>query len=192
MKRSCAMILSLMLLGLIGSAVRADRIGYGGIVHLSAETAELSAEHGHDWSEGTHDARWKMISTTRDPFTAENNYSYLQLNDKATKKVLFRVPVPALTYIWISPDSKYVVGLSKIKLWNPYQIVVYSRSGERLFARDLVGANLPGEGESVTNLVIWYKEPTPKIEMIENGSTVTLIVENPLGGSNQFQFNAGK
>jgi hypothetical protein len=105
---------------------------------------------------------------------------------------LFRVPVPALTYIWISPDSKYVVGLSNIKLWNPYQIVVYSRSGERLFARGLVGANLPGEAESVTNSVIWYKEPVPKIEMTEDSSTVTLIVENPLGGSNQFQFSAGK
>ena len=59
-----------------------------------------------------------------EPFAAENNYSYLLLREKATGTVVFRRPVPALTYIWISSDAKYVVGISKIMIWNPYQLVV--------------------------------------------------------------------
>ena len=183
MKLGGVIVLGLILMALVSSTGRADRVGYHGSIHLSAEVGELRAEHGHDWSMAPHNARW-------DPFSAEN--SYLQLSNKATGAVLFRVPVPALTYIWISPDPKYVVGLSKVKLGNPYQIVVYSRSGERLFARDLVDASLSGKSESVTNWIFWYKEPVPKIEIIENDSTVTLMVENPVGGSNQFQFSAGK
>jgi hypothetical protein len=60
-----------------------------------------------------------MISTTKNPFTADNDYSCLRLRDKATGAELFRRPVPALTHIWISPDSKYVVGISDVMLWNP-------------------------------------------------------------------------
>jgi hypothetical protein len=185
MKLGGVRILSLILMGLASSTVHADRAGYRGKVSLLAETSELRAEHSHDWSVAS-------VSATKDLFGAENTYSYLQLSDKATGTVLFRVPVPALTYIWISPDSKYLVGLSKIKLGNPYQIVVYSRSGQRLFTCGLVGENFPGEAESVTNWVIWYKEPEPQIEMIENGSDVTLTVENPVGSSDQFQFSTAK
>ena len=94
----------------------ADAIGYYGIINLSAETGTVRAEHHHDWSSRTHDARWKMISTTEDPFTPDNDYSYLRLRDKATGAELFRRPVPALTHIWISPDSEYVVGISNVML----------------------------------------------------------------------------
>src|SRR5262249_2727319 len=82
------------------------------------------------------------------PFSAENNYSYLELRDKAKGIILFHRPVPALTYIWISPNSKFVVGLSNVKLWNPYQIVVYSKSGDCLFKQDLVGTKLKGKGKA--------------------------------------------
>jgi hypothetical protein len=100
------------------SAAHADRIGYNGVADLSAETDTMRAEHHHDWSSATHAARWKMISTSKNPFTAENDYSWLRLYDKATGVELFRRPAPALTHIWISPDSEYVVGVSNVMLWN--------------------------------------------------------------------------
>ncbi len=146
---------------------------------ISAETNELRAEHIHDWSN---------VTRTRDPFSAYNNSSYLQLSEKLKGTVLFRKPVPALSYIWISPNSKFVVGLSNVKLWNPYQIVVYSESGECLFKQDLVGMKLPGATESVTNYINWYKEPAPNIEIVENGRKATLLVEGPLGTFIRFEF----
>ena len=141
---------ALLLMVAAGTPAHADRAGYNGVVDLYAETGAVRAEHHHDWSSRTHDARWKMISTTKDPFTADNDYSYLRLRDKATGTELFRRPVPALTQIWISPDSKYVVGISHVMLWNPYQLVVFSRSGDRLLERNMVGVNWPGVSQSVT------------------------------------------
>lgn len=166
----------------------ADFIGYDKVIDLSTENGNLRAEHHHDWSGASHAARWKMISTTKDPFTADNDYSYLRLRDKATGAELFRRPVPALTHVWISPDSKYVVGISNIMLWNPYQLVVFSKSGERLLERNMVGVRWPGVTQSVTNWIGWYKEPAPRMTIVEDGTTATLSVEDPLGTLREFQF----
>jgi hypothetical protein len=192
MKTLCVTILgaATLLLALASSSANADSFAYDGVVNLSAEARDVRVEHGHDWSNATNDARWKMISTTKDPFSAENNYSYLQLREKAAGTVLFRRPVPALSHIWISPDAKYVVGISNIKIWNPYQLVVYSRSGDRLLELDLVDMTLRGATQSVTNWIHWYKEPEPRIAIVENGATATLYVEDRLGGFHQFQFAA--
>ena len=118
-RRYFALCAALWLTMLAGTPVLADVIGYSGIVDISAETGVVRAEHRHDWSAKTRDARWKMMSTTKDPFTSENDYSYLLLRDKATGAEIFRGPVPALTYLWISPDSKYVVGVSNVMLLEP-------------------------------------------------------------------------
>ena len=183
---------ALVLMALTCSFALADRIGYGGVVDLSAETDTVRAEHHHNWSSATHDARWKMISTTQDPFTADNNYAYLQLREKATGAVLFRRPCPALSHIWISPDSKYVVGLSNIKVWNPYQLVVYNKYGDLLLKRDMVGVKVAGAEESVTNWIFWYKKAGPEITIVENGTTAMLSIEGPLGAFLEFQFPAVK
>jgi hypothetical protein len=74
---------------------------------------------------------------------------------KATGAELFRRPVPALTHIWISSDSKHLVGISDVMLWNPYQLVVFSKSGDRLLERNMVGVNWPGVSQSVTNWINW-------------------------------------
>jgi len=123
---------------------------------------------------------------------ADNDYSYLRLRDNVTDTELFRRPVPALTHIWISPNSKYVVGISNVKLRNPYQLVVFSKAGDLLLKRNMVGAIWPGEWESVTNWINWYKEPVPQITIVEEGATATLSVEDPRGALRQFQFPAGR
>lgn len=168
----------------------ADATGYDSVVNLSAETGAVRAEHHHDWSRGTSEARWKMISTSRNPFTTDNDYSYLRLRNKATGTELFRRPVPALTHIWISPDSEYVVGISNVMLWNPYQLVVFSRSGDRLLERNMEGTIWPGVSRSVTNWIKWYKEPAPQMTIVRDGATATLSIEDPLGVMRQFQFPA--
>jgi hypothetical protein len=180
----------LMLMLAASPLALADRVGYNQVVDLRVENDTVRVEHHHDWSFGTHDTRWKMISTTQDPFTIDNDYAYLRLCDKATGSELFRKPVPALTYIWISPDSKYVVGISNVMDWNPFQLVVFSKSGDRLLERNMVGVNWPGVTQSTTNWIKWYKEPVPKISIEEKGMIVTLSVEDPLGVPRQFQFHA--
>ena len=172
------------------TSAHADRSGYSKVIDLWAEAGSLRAEHHHDWSNATHDARWKMISSTKSPFGADNDYSYLRLRDELTGAALFRRAVPALTHIWISPDSKYVVGLSNVMVWNPYQLVVFSKSGDRLLERNMVGVNWPGVRQSVTNWINWYKEPVPQITIVEDGTIATLSVEDPLGVLRQFQFPA--
>jgi hypothetical protein len=131
-----------------------------------------------------------MISTTENPFTADNDYSSLRLYDKTTGIELFRRPAPALTYIWISPDAEYVVGISDVMLWNPYQLVVLNRKGDRLLERNMVGVNWPGVSRSVTNWINWYKEPVPQMKIVKEGITATLFIEDPLGVLREFQFPA--
>ena len=176
---------------LLGSSLAlGDAVGYSKIVDVRAETGAVVAEHHHDWSRATQDARWKMISTTKDPFTVENTYSYLRLIEKASGRELFKKPVPALTHLWISPDSRYVVGLSNIKLNNPYQLVVFSRSGRRVLERSITSATWPTVMESVTNAVLWYKEPTPTIGLEDVRGEMILSIEDRVGTTREFRFHA--
>ena len=106
-------LLPAIILLLSSSSALADAVAYSGIVDLRAVSGVLRVEHHHDWSRSTEDARQAMFSTTKDPFTAANTYSCLRVVDKASGGELFKAPVPALTQIWISPDSRYIVGLSR-------------------------------------------------------------------------------
>lgn len=182
-----------LLVGLIVAfASRADRVLYEGVADLKAETDLIRAEHHHDWGRDTEKARWKMFSGTRDPFTADNTYSYLRVTERKTGRVLFTRPVPALTYLWISPDSKYVVGLSDIQLWNPYQLVVFTRNGDRVFERSMTENPWPGISKTVTNWVYWYMEPTPAIRLTQSGADVTLTIEDRRGTPRDFRFTLDK
>jgi hypothetical protein len=189
---SCCSMIFRITLGLAiaaSTAAHADSVAYNGVVDLSVETATLHAEHHHDWSFLPRAPR-KTISTTENPCAADNDESSLRLYDKTTGVDLFRRSVPALTHIWISPDSEYVVGISNVMLHNPYQLVVFNRTGERLLERNMVGVNWPGVSRSVTNWIHWYKEPVPQMKIVKEGATVTLFVEDPLGILLEFKFPA--
>jgi hypothetical protein len=73
-----------------------------------------------------------MITGDQNPFRPENTFSTITAREKSGNKLLFSRPVPALSYLWISPDSRYIVGLSNIKLYNPYQLVIFDRAGNLL------------------------------------------------------------
>jgi hypothetical protein len=171
------------------AAALADAVGYAEVKDIRIQNDVLSVEHHHDWSRATEPARYKMITTNHDPFTAENTYSWLRVVDKASGKELFRAPVPALTLLWISPDSKYIVGLSSIKLWNPYQLVVFTRSGRRVFERDFTKDPSPAIQQSVTNAIWWFKDPSPAIRLVEApDGGADLWIEDRLGTSRNFHF----
>ena len=46
--------------------------------------------------------------------------------------MLHKFPCPALSWIGVTNDSKYVIGLSEIMLDNPFQLVVYDSNGHLL------------------------------------------------------------
>jgi hypothetical protein len=176
---------------LLGAAVAlADAVGYAKISDIHEDNGVLLVEHHHDWTRATEPARYKMITTTHDPFTAENTYSWMRVVEKASGRELFRAPVPALTQLWISPDSKYVVGMSSIKLWNPYQLVVFTRSGKRVFEKDFTGDTTHGIQESVTNAILWFKDPTPAIRLEDTRGDVRLWIEDRLGKPREFRFKS--
>jgi hypothetical protein len=109
----------------------------------------------------------------------------LRLLDKATGAELFRRPVPALTHIWISPDSAYVVGISNVMLWNPYQLVVFSRSGDRLLERNMVGVNWPGVSQTGS---IGTNNPCRKLTSLEMGQPPHSLSKILLGSFVNFSF----
>ncbi len=113
---------------------RADRTGYSEIVELRVVDGDVTVAHRHDWTEKTRDARYRMISSHQDPFRSDNTYASLTWF-AGDGRVLRRVPAPALTWIGFSNGGRYVIGLSDIKLWNPYQLVVYDRQGRLLLKR---------------------------------------------------------
>jgi len=178
----------LFLLLFLSQAALGDRVGYGGVKDIRVEGTQIAVLHHHDWSQATRDARWQMISITENPFTKENTYSYLRAIDKVSGELLFQEPVPALTYLWISSDSRFIVGASNIKVWNPIQLVVFTRSGQRIFEKRIRAEFWPGASEGVTNWISWYREPNPVITIKEEDGKMVLSIEGNAGEPRIFRF----
>lgn len=138
--RSVFSILPVVLL-LFANPSLGDRISYHEIKDLRAEGADFVVEHHHDWSAATEERRHTMIVTHQNPFTSENNYAYISAKRKDTGAPLFRQPSPALSWLGVTADSRYIIGLSDIKVHNPYQMVVLDRSG-RLIAKHHVSSTV--------------------------------------------------
>jgi hypothetical protein len=127
-------ILVIVLIG-FSSQVKADYASYSDSLRLRIESKNYVIIHFHDWSQNSKDKRYEMISTHQDLFTLENDYSYIECIDKKTDSVIFRKPCPALTRIEISENEKYIIGISKIKLWNPIHLVVFDNTGNLIKKR---------------------------------------------------------
>lgn len=67
-------------------------------------------------------------------FTEDNTFSGLALIDETDGAAFWIKPCPVLSTVWISEDSRYVVGLSNKLLSNPYQLVVFDIDGDVLHA----------------------------------------------------------
>lgn len=121
----------------VAPATWADSVAYQGIVDLRAEATDFVVTHHHDWSDATRTSRQRMIETHQDPFRDDNDYAYLAWHSRDDGRLLRRQPGPALTWLGVSSDSRYVIGLSRVMLDNPYQLVVYDRAGQLLLKRHI-------------------------------------------------------
>lgn len=105
---------------------------YDGKQELVTESDIYRAIHVHDYSKqykqvGDSPSNYRAIP----PFSTENSFSYLQLINKKTQREIFKIPVCAFTTLWMSADSKYIVGLSTITHGHP--IVIIHHSGKVLY-----------------------------------------------------------
>jgi hypothetical protein len=110
-----------------------DATGYSEKKLMTISDKRITVVHKHDWTESTKKARWKMFLGDQNPFTKKNNYASLGGIDNNSHYFLFKSPTPALTYLFISEDSKFIIGLSNIKLLNPVQLVLFDIGGNLLF-----------------------------------------------------------
>jgi len=165
---------------------------YRMIREVSGENDSYVVANRHDWSPNTRDRRLMMMAAGKNPFSEENNYSRLRCINLNTAKVVFNVPSPAFTYLWISENSNCIVGLSKIKLTNPYNFVVFDGSGNVLYKEFIspLSAYSKKIKESPTNYVYWYKEDDPKIACTEeNGKITAVSLLDPQGERFTIQIN---
>jgi hypothetical protein len=113
----------------------ADRAAYSGARDIVAHGATIMVRHHHDWSRiPTKDGAWHLRYSAATPFGVDEETSNLEFYSSQGALVA-RVPSPPLTYLEISADGRYVIGLSEIKHLNPTQLVVFSPKGELLLRR---------------------------------------------------------
>ncbi|HOW86703.1 MAG TPA: hypothetical protein P5119_12640 [Candidatus Aminicenantes bacterium] len=121
---------------LAGPAGRADFIEYNQAKNILIENKDIRVFHHHDWS-SDRERRRKIMSSRLGPFQPENTYAYVECISQKAGRALFNKPSPALTFLWISDDSEYIVGLSNIRVDNPIQLVVFDKSGRLLKKRSI-------------------------------------------------------
>lgn len=130
---------SLVYLGLVlGMATQpsvADRAAYGGVREIVAQGNTITVRHHHDWSRiPIKDDGWALRYSPATPFGVAEETSNLEIYS-SQGELIVRTPSPPLTYLKISADDKYVIGLSDIKHLNDTHLVVFNPSGKLLLRR---------------------------------------------------------
>lgn len=122
-----------ILLVLLGTPRSQADVGpYDGRHKVTARSATLTVTHVHDWSSRKVEPLFADLQQHDKFFSAAaKDFGHLEARE-AGGRLLFITACPALTHLWISPDSQYIVGLSSVKLYNPYQLVIWQRDGTLL------------------------------------------------------------
>jgi hypothetical protein len=110
----------------------ADGSSYGGRHEIAIDgNWNGSFRHVHNWNTEKNRKLYFDISNHDRFFTSDNDFSYVEFVDRRGN-ILFHAPSPAFTKLWSYKDS-YFIGMSNIKLYNPYQIVVWRGDGTILY-----------------------------------------------------------
>ena len=113
-----------------------DRIAYKGIIKIEDTSGILKVIHYHNWD--NYEKLFKIYKSKGlddGIFSNQNDFSYIHGLNMKTGKTIFKIPSPALTYIKISEDAKYILGLSYIHNNNPFQFVLLDNRGEILISK---------------------------------------------------------
>src|SRR5262245_36110383 len=109
----------------LATGAGADTRAYNDKKLVRTANARYAVSHVHDWSSPRLQGRYLGYDRPGLFFTAANDFSRITVTDRATGRRILDGPSPALTYLWLSPDSRYLLGLSDVMLLNPYQLVVW-------------------------------------------------------------------
>ena len=178
---------SLLLFAGLSSEAVADSKPYAGTAELSVKGKTLVVSHVHHRGRGLAEWYSSKVQSLSECAQTARNQGILQVFHGSQR--LFCTAVPALSRLWLSPDEKYVVGLSDIMHNNPYQVVVYSTEGRLLFRRaiDCRKEAIEGCGMSVTNWIGWFHETEPGISLEEGeNGLLTLSLNSPANSRIQF------
>jgi hypothetical protein len=110
----------------------ADRVRYGGTKDLTAHSASLTVRHRHDWSRLPE----QLTFSAGMPFGVEPSVSSLEFRT-GTGNSVTRISSPPITFLFVTSDSRYVIGLSQIKAGNDVQLVVFDRNARLLLKRHI-------------------------------------------------------
>jgi hypothetical protein len=119
------------------SYVFPDGTAYSDKKNIRIESKNYYVVHSHNWSDETKDERQKMITKENQNIFENNNYAYIEVYNKNTNEKIIHVPSPALTNIFISEDEQYILGISKIMIYNPYQLIIMNIKGEIIKIRHI-------------------------------------------------------
>lgn len=156
-------------LGIIGAALvaltnaEADFARYSGTIDLEVESGPVFASHHHDWAKGV---------------------SHIQLGDAQTRTITLSSDSPPFTHIWLSPEQRYFVGLSSVRVDNKTQLFVLDLQEDAKYERGVSCDDKEfGDGRncaaSVTNFVYWFDETAPEIEVDEiDGRPISITVNS--------------
>ena len=138
-----------------------DSRPYNKTVNITIESENYIIEHYHDWN-------WKK------------KYAYIECTNKKTNDIVFKVPSPALTKLFISDDEQFIVGLSYIKIDNPYQFVMLNLEGEYIIKSHVRKfLRFYEYVQTVTNYIYWFNIENPELEFIyKNNKLVGISVLN--------------
>lgn len=139
-KKIFSYLLKLVLILSLSTLSFADRYRYNGKVNLTVENEQIIVRHYHSWSDSKYE-KWYKMGTTNEKFSdLDIDYAYIECVEKKSHKILFKKPSPALTKIYVSNDSRYIIGISTIKVINPYQFVVLNRNGDIIYKKHIAAS----------------------------------------------------
>lgn len=108
----------------------ADAAGYCCRHEIAIDGVNGSFRHVHDWRGKSRELFYDTKNHEKF-FSMDNDFSYVEFIDRVGN-VTFHAPSPAFSKLWAYHDQ-YLVGLSNIKLNNPYQVVVWNGRGEVIY-----------------------------------------------------------
>ena len=158
----------------------ADRTAYPQTVDLAASDGKLMLHHHHDWSRVGGADTVKISYTLDEPFAVGNDYSYISASSADGTK-LWQVPSPPLTWMGISADGRYIIGLSRIQIYNITQLAVFARDGRLLARRPIAGSACVSHGEREAEIA---KRPADRRRVWGEFATAECLPpQHPVGSS---------